>query len=352
MGLYNIVSAPALVAGQPEDISVVLANLQAIQTILNGGIDNSNVAGAAAILASKLAGYPTDGTKVLKGDGTWGGLTAVSAALNVGAANTDLAAPAGTDNYWVATTAGGTLRSIAAGAAGARITLKNGTAAGYIRLLHATAGGGAQLSIIGAGHKFLAPGQSIELRYDGAVWVEVNRPSHEIIFDLTLAGSQATFDTDTILGIAASIPQVYNHLRLVTVLREDDAVGATSGILRFNADAGANYDYSYVQGANSAASAVTVSGATAINNILSMGATGTAGNFAQSEVLIPAYAQAVARKIAVGESFYDTDSTVANIGARSWGGLWKNVAAITRISLAPNAGNWIAGSRITLYGLT
>lgn len=72
MGFYNVVTAASMVAGQPEDVSVVLANFNAIATVLNGGIDNSNIAGAAAILASKLAGYPTDGTKVLKGDGTWG----------------------------------------------------------------------------------------------------------------------------------------------------------------------------------------------------------------------------------------------------------------------------------------
>lgn len=54
MGFYNVVNAPALVAGQPEDISQVLANFQAIAAVLNGGLDNSNVSGAAAIDRSKL----------------------------------------------------------------------------------------------------------------------------------------------------------------------------------------------------------------------------------------------------------------------------------------------------------
>lgn len=68
---YNIVSPGALVAGQPEDISVVLANFQAIATILNGGIDNANINAAAAIALSKLAGYPSDATKFARGDGSW-----------------------------------------------------------------------------------------------------------------------------------------------------------------------------------------------------------------------------------------------------------------------------------------
>jgi len=71
MGAYNVVSPSAMQAGQPEDISVVLANFQAIATVLNGGIDNSNISVAAAIAASKLAGYPADSTKILLGDGTW-----------------------------------------------------------------------------------------------------------------------------------------------------------------------------------------------------------------------------------------------------------------------------------------
>jgi hypothetical protein len=71
MGAYNVISPSAMAAGQPEDISVVLANLQAIATVLNGGIDNSNINVAAGIVASKLNGYPADSSKVLLGDGTW-----------------------------------------------------------------------------------------------------------------------------------------------------------------------------------------------------------------------------------------------------------------------------------------
>lgn len=72
MTAYNVVSPSALVAGQPEDVSVILANFQAIAAVLNGNLDNANIATAAAIAASKLAGYPADATKVLKGDGSWG----------------------------------------------------------------------------------------------------------------------------------------------------------------------------------------------------------------------------------------------------------------------------------------
>jgi hypothetical protein len=55
MTLYTVVNPSSLAAGQPEDITQVLANFQAIQGILNGGIDNSNVNPAAALAVSKLA---------------------------------------------------------------------------------------------------------------------------------------------------------------------------------------------------------------------------------------------------------------------------------------------------------
>lgn len=342
-----------MVAGQPEDVSQVLANFNAIAAVLNGNIDDANIKAAAAIAISKLAGYPADVTRALRGDGTWGTLTAVSAALNIGAANTDLAAPAGSDNYWVATAAGGTLRSIGAGAAGARITLKNGTAAGYIRLLHATAGGaGAQLSIINAGHKFLAPGQSIELRYDGAVWQEVNRPARELICDLTLGGAQASFDTDTILGIANSLPQVYTHLHLVLTNREDDAIGLVGSSLRFNNDATASYNWNYHQGSGSNAMASSGNiGDTRFNNLISMGTLAVATRFAQTTLDIPGYASGNHKGI-IGKSVIDLDNTLASQFTRVISGIWRAAAAISRITFAPVAGNWVANSRFTLYGDT
>jgi hypothetical protein len=52
---YNVISPATMAAGQPEDVSVILANFNAIAAILNGGFDNSNIAPAAGIVYSKLA---------------------------------------------------------------------------------------------------------------------------------------------------------------------------------------------------------------------------------------------------------------------------------------------------------
>jgi len=84
MTAYNVVSPASLQSGQPEDVSVVLANLQAIAVVLNGGLDNGNLHPAAGIAATKIAGYPADGAKALLGDGTWG-VIAVPSSIPVGA---------------------------------------------------------------------------------------------------------------------------------------------------------------------------------------------------------------------------------------------------------------------------
>jgi hypothetical protein len=47
-------------------------NFTAVKTAVNGNIDNANIVSTAAIAISKLAAYPSDATKVLKGDGSWG----------------------------------------------------------------------------------------------------------------------------------------------------------------------------------------------------------------------------------------------------------------------------------------
>jgi hypothetical protein len=71
MTTYNVVSPGSMVGGQPEDISVVLANFQALAAVINGNLDNANLAPGAAIVPSKIAGYPALSSVFLRGDGAW-----------------------------------------------------------------------------------------------------------------------------------------------------------------------------------------------------------------------------------------------------------------------------------------
>jgi hypothetical protein len=72
MTAYNIIDPESLVSGQPQDVTVVLANFEAVQSIINGNLDNGNIRPSAGIDVGKLANYPGDYTKYLRGDGFWG----------------------------------------------------------------------------------------------------------------------------------------------------------------------------------------------------------------------------------------------------------------------------------------
>jgi len=68
---YNVISPGALTAGQPEDVSVILSNFNAIAAVINGGIDASNLSPSANIPLSRLAGFPSNAQLYARGDGTW-----------------------------------------------------------------------------------------------------------------------------------------------------------------------------------------------------------------------------------------------------------------------------------------
>jgi hypothetical protein len=137
MGFYNVVNRALMQSGQAEDISQVVANLDAIAAVLNGAIDNTNVAAgaaidysklnvpAAAIAIAKLTGYPADGTKALFGDATWkvpvaGTLLGVQ---NITATGT-YTPTAGTTKVYIECIGGG------GGSGGCAATSTSGTASG------------------------------------------------------------------------------------------------------------------------------------------------------------------------------------------------------------------------------
>lgn len=54
MSLYNVISRSLMQQAQPEDISVVVANLDAIAAVVNGNIDNQNFGAGQILPPSKL----------------------------------------------------------------------------------------------------------------------------------------------------------------------------------------------------------------------------------------------------------------------------------------------------------
>lgn len=168
-----------------------------------------------------------------------------------------------------------------------------------------------------------------------------------------LGGSQATFDTNTLLG--GNIPGSYNHLRLTLYARFDDAAANAFVQMQFNGDTGANYDWVQFVG-NGGGATPTMGGAVAANQLV-LGRvpanTATANRFAALTVELPMYAGTTGDK-SFTSSNHEAQSTAAGgINLETNGGTWRNTAAITRIVLSDNSGgNFIAGSAFFLYGVT
>lgn len=158
MTAYNVVNRSGLQGGQAEDISVVLANFDALATVINGNLDNTNLLANAAIAITKLAGGSNDDfLEMVAGVPTWkrcanarGSKVAATNLLN----NTFTPIPWATedwDNDTMLDVAGGTPSRIFCKTAGKYLAvgvgnfLNNAVGARYLSL-RKTASGGAPVT--------------------------------------------------------------------------------------------------------------------------------------------------------------------------------------------------------------
>ena len=166
------------------------------------------------------------------------------------------------------------------------------------------------------------------------------------LFDSTLGSAQASIDTGAILPASCA------QLHIVLAGRGDTALGSTAILLRFNNDSGANYNYQIIAANNTA----LVANAGAATGFVSPGsvpaASAPASVFGSTEIWVPNYAGTTGYKSYNSISYFETADTAAGQNLNQSGGIWKSTAAITRVALLLAAGNFAAGSRMTVYGLT
>lgn len=146
-----------------------------------------------------------------------------------------------------------------------------------------------------------------------------------------------------------SIPGTYRHLRMMANTRLESGAAAVSNyLMRFNADSGANYDWTYIRGNGAAASSGSGADQTEVS-VLTLDPGATASSASQAEVTIFDYAGTTFLKggfVAVN-SFYTGGAS--NLGDRV-DFRWQSTAAITRITLTPPA-DFAEGTVVTLYGM-
>lgn len=143
------------------------------------------------------------------------------------------------------------------------------------------------------------------------------------------------------------------HLEVVIRARSDTAAARDSVVARFNGDTAANYDR--IGGTFQGATAVGSVAAAAQTSIFAAripGATATAKEFGSGTLVIPGHADATGYKIAhtIGAMIW-LQGTVGDYEWSIGGGVWRSEAAITGLTfLLASGGNFVAGSRITVYG--
>jgi hypothetical protein len=167
-----------------------------------------------------------------------------------------------------------------------------------------------------------------------------------LICDQKLLVNTSSFDTLSMLG--GNIPQTYKNLVLELFVGTSNATQTTT-LMNFNNDFSAN-GYSGYTNMNAAAvaagSAVGQTWMTAgvLPPQISPGAAHT--------IRIPDYTN-TGRTTYTFQSYSPGDSTnaVSGLFITNGGGHTLTNGAVTRIQIYPGAGNLLAGSRFTLYGL-
>lgn len=152
----------------------------------------------------------------------------------------------------------------------------------------------------------------------------------------------------------SSIPTTYQHLLIIGSGRMDGAILEANLEARFNNDSGANYNEQDAGGDNASA----VAAAAAAQNEITLGqipcASGSANHAGHLHAEVPNYKDTTFYKTIMAEVGHIPNSTVADFAVRMAGGIWLDTSAIDQITLlstTASAGDFVAGSTYTLYGL-
>ena len=176
---------------------------------------------------------------------------------------------------------------------------------------------------------------------DGEAWVAISHAT------LSLPAATVTW-TSTNDGQTGDFSQ-YMDLVIVSYMRGTTAAGNGNLTLHLNNDTGSNYAYQIIRGDGT--NAVALSGTSAYWDAGEMpGSSATANVFGMNVCnLYDINSGKYKSVMAQGGSGDNTDT---NSYVSFYSGTWKSQAAITEIDLTSrNLGNFVAGSKFSLFGI-
>ncbi len=145
----------------------------------------------------------------------------------------------------------------------------------------------------------------------------------------------------------------YTHLRVIYTARGTQVATGSSLNMTFNADATAIYDLQRISGAGATVGAAESLAQTSILNVGVVAAASATANMPGSgEIVIYDYRGTTFHKQVTSSFLWQTSTSSGALTTRTVGGVWRSTAAITSITLALGSGDFVSGSKITLYGLS
>lgn len=163
---------------------------------------------------------------------------------------------------------------------------------------------------------------------------------YELISSTLLTGSQAVISFNT------SSLSAYKHLQIRATSRTDVASVYVDTRLRFNTDTGSNYSSHELYGAGGTPASGGSGGLTSAGIAYSAGSSAASYVFSGMVIDILDFAATTKNKTARSLSGIAAASNLIDLRS----GVWHSLSAVTQIDLS-TSGNFVAGSRFSLYGL-
>lgn len=194
----------------------------------------------------------------------------------------------------------------------------------------------------------LQAGQVFRLATTGAITLDTtgltfSAVGSSVLFDSVLSGSAASFDV-------SGLPGGFRTLTIDLALRGDTAAAGTTVSLRFNGDTGANYDVDILALSNVTVSGVAQTGQTSGRVGFMPANTAAAGKALSARVVIPNYSGTTFHKAVIAIANGNEGTTATLLSSEMDSMTWRSTAAITQVTVLPGAGNFVAGSRVTIRG--
>lgn len=143
----------------------------------------------------------------------------------------------------------------------------------------------------------------------------------------------------------------YTHLELIWTARGTELAASTNLEIQFNGDTGSNYYRQLIAANNTGVAASQNLGASSATIGSATAANGPAGLVGGGTVKLFDYRGSTFVKIGITEDALFRNTTSANTFVRQFTIGWNSTSPITSITLSLVSGDFVAGSKFSLYGI-